>query len=62
MPGVETEVYAKGRSRQYEMTLRFWGPDYFDANSNASAFALNRDNSPAGRHDPATARKLPVYF
>lgn len=53
VPGVETEVYAKGRTRQYEMTLRFWIPDYFDPNSNASAFAVNRDNSAAGKHTAA---------
>ena len=44
-PGVASEIYAKGRSGQYEMTLRYWIPDYFDAHSNASAFAINKDNS-----------------
>ncbi|MGO4439470.1 ABC transporter substrate-binding protein [Rhizobium sp. RAF56] len=44
-PGVASEIYAKGRSGQYEMTLRYWIPDYFDPHSNASAFAINRDNS-----------------
>ncbi len=44
-PGVASEIYAKGRSGKYEMTLRYWIPDYFDPHSNASAFAINRDNS-----------------
>ncbi|MBF9233926.1 ABC transporter substrate-binding protein [Microvirga alba] len=41
-PGVASEVYAKGRARQDEATWRYWIPDYFDPNSNASAFTLNR--------------------
>lgn len=43
-PGVASEIYAKGRSGNYEITLRYWIPDYFDPHSNASAFAINRDN------------------
>ncbi|NTG18511.1 ABC transporter substrate-binding protein [Agrobacterium rhizogenes] len=44
-PGVASEIYAKGRSGQFQMTLRYWIPDYFDPHSNASAFAINKDNS-----------------
>lgn len=44
-PGVASEIYAKGRSGNYQFTLRYWIPDYFDPHSNASAFAINRDNS-----------------
>jgi peptide/nickel transport system substrate-binding protein len=44
-PGVTSEIFAKARSGQYELTLRYWGPDYFDPHSNASAFAINRDNT-----------------
>jgi len=44
-PGVASEIYAKGRSGQYQITLRYWIPDYFDPHSNASAFAINKDNS-----------------
>lgn len=44
-PGVASDIYAKGRSGQYQMTLRYWIPDYFDPHSNASAFSNNRDNS-----------------
>jgi peptide/nickel transport system substrate-binding protein len=44
-PGVASDIYARGRAGKYEMTLRYWIPDYFDPHSNASAFALNKDNS-----------------
>ncbi|MBB6486944.1 ABC transporter substrate-binding protein [Rhizobium lusitanum] len=44
-PGVASDIYARGRSGKFEMTLRYWIPDYFDPHSNASAFAINRDNS-----------------
>lgn len=43
-PGVASDIYARGRSGKYQMTLRYWIPDYFDPHSNASAFAINRDN------------------
>ena len=44
-PGAASDIYARGRSGKYQMTLRYWIPDYFDPHSNASAFAINRDNS-----------------
>ena len=44
-PGVAGDIYARGRSGKFEMTLRYWIPDYFDPHSNASAFAINKDNS-----------------
>lgn len=44
-PGVASDIYAKGRSGNYQVTLRYWIPDYFDPHSNASAFAINKDNS-----------------
>lgn len=44
-PGVASDIYAKGRSGNYQMTLRYWIPDYLDPHSNASAFAINKDNS-----------------
>ena len=40
-----SDIYARGRSGKFEMTLRYWIPDYFDPHSNASAFAINKDNS-----------------
>ncbi|WP_312794435.1 ABC transporter substrate-binding protein [Tianweitania sp.] len=44
-PGAASDIYAKGRSGNYQFTLRYWIPDYLDAHSNASAFAINKDNS-----------------
>lgn len=44
-PGVASDIYTKAREGKYEFTLRYWLPDYFDAHSNASAFAVNKDNS-----------------
>jgi peptide/nickel transport system substrate-binding protein len=44
-PGVASDIYAKARAGKYQMTLRYWIPDYFDPHSNASAFAINKDNS-----------------
>lgn len=43
-PSITSEVYSKIRSRTYEAAILFWIPDYFDAHSNASAFAVNRDD------------------
>ncbi|GGE03284.1 ABC transporter substrate-binding protein [Aureimonas endophytica] len=44
-PGVASDVYARARAGKFQITLRYWIPDYFDSHSNASAFAINRDNS-----------------
>ncbi|WP_237153826.1 ABC transporter substrate-binding protein [Oryzibacter oryziterrae] len=43
-PAVASQFYGKIRGREHEAALLFWIPDYFDAHSNASAFALNRDD------------------
>ena len=46
-PVVASELYGKLRSRTYEAAALYWFPDYFDANSNAAAFALGRgDDGP----------------
>ena len=37
------------RARRHELLLMSWGPDYFDPNSNAEAFAANDDNSDRSR-------------
>jgi peptide/nickel transport system substrate-binding protein len=44
VPEVASDFYGKIRARSDEAALLFWIPDYFDAHSNASAFALNRDD------------------
>ena len=41
---VGSELYAKVRSRTHEASFLFWIPDYFDAHSNASFFAVNRED------------------
>lgn len=44
VPEVAADFYGKVRSRQTEAALLFWIPDYFDAHSNASAFAFNPED------------------
>ncbi len=44
LPGVASEVYGKTRGRTEEAVWLFWVPDYYDAHSTASAFALNRED------------------
>ncbi|HTJ56585.1 MAG TPA: ABC transporter substrate-binding protein [Devosiaceae bacterium] len=44
VPEVASDFYGKIRARSDEAALLFWIPDYFDAHSNASAFAINRDD------------------
>ncbi|MCX5496031.1 ABC transporter substrate-binding protein [Kaistia dalseonensis] len=41
-PVVASELYGKLRARNYEAAALYWFPDYFDANSNAAAFAYGR--------------------
>lgn len=43
-PSVGSQVYARMRARAQQAILLNWTPDYFDAHSNASAFALNHDD------------------
>jgi peptide/nickel transport system substrate-binding protein len=41
---VGSQIYAKVRSQTHQAAILFWIPDYFDAHSNASAFAINRND------------------
>lgn len=41
LPAAGSQVYARVRARQHQAAIRLWIPDYFDAHSNASAFAFN---------------------
>lgn len=41
LPAAGSQVYARVRARQHQAAIRMWLPDYFDAHSNASAFAYN---------------------
>ncbi|WP_380181838.1 ABC transporter substrate-binding protein [Kalamiella sp. sgz302252] len=44
IPGISTEVATSVKAHQYQATLNAWGADYFDPNTNASAFAYNPEN------------------
>jgi peptide/nickel transport system substrate-binding protein len=63
-PVISSELYGKMRSRTYDSALVFWFPDYFDANTNASAFAFGiGDQGPhsvawrAGWNNPSLSAK-----
>ncbi len=43
--GRRQPVYARVRAKQHQAAIRLWIPDYFDAHSNASAFAWNDGKS-----------------
>ncbi len=45
LPAAGSQVYSRVRARQHQAAIRFWIPDYFDAHSNASAFAFNDGKS-----------------
>lgn len=38
------QVLTKMRAREHEVALSAWGTDYFDTNSNAEVFCINKDN------------------
>ncbi|MFM2484856.1 ABC transporter substrate-binding protein [Celerinatantimonas yamalensis] len=44
VPGVSSQVSNDVKQHHYEADLTSWGPDYFDPNTNASAFAYNPNN------------------
>jgi peptide/nickel transport system substrate-binding protein len=58
-PQLASQVYAHVRERTEQAAWLYWIPDYFDANSTAGAFALNREDGTetlawrAGWHIPA---------
>jgi peptide/nickel transport system substrate-binding protein len=63
-PVVASELYGKLRARTYEAAALYWFPDYFDANSNAAAFAFGTgDDGPhtvawrAGWNVPEISKK-----
>ncbi|KFC03804.1 periplasmic substrate-binding component of an ABC superfamily dipeptide transporter [Trabulsiella guamensis ATCC 49490] len=45
LPAAGSQVYARVRAKQHQAAVRLWIPDYFDAHSNASAFAWNDGKS-----------------
>lgn len=44
VPAVGSQVGSLYSARHYEAIWTSWGPDYFDPHTNASAFALNRND------------------
>ena len=63
-PVVASELYGNLRARTYQAAALYWFPDYFDANSNAAAFAYGvGDDGPhtvawrAGWNTPETSAK-----
>lgn len=46
------QVLTKMRARQHQVALSAWGTDYFDANSNAEVFCINKDNSDDAKSKP----------
>ena len=46
------QVLTKMRARQHQIALSAWGTDYFDANSNAEVFCINKDNSDDAKSKP----------
>ncbi|WP_241580858.1 ABC transporter substrate-binding protein [Rosenbergiella nectarea] len=44
IPSLSSEVSAKMASHQFDATVTSWGPDYFDPNTNAAAFATNPED------------------
>ncbi|WP_235669312.1 ABC transporter substrate-binding protein, partial [Pseudomonas savastanoi] len=45
-PLVESELLAKMRARDFQLIFTYWGMDYLDPHSNASAFTYNVANGP----------------
>jgi peptide/nickel transport system substrate-binding protein len=45
----ESELWTRMRSGRFEAVFTYWGPDYVDPNSNASAFALSQPGTLAER-------------
>jgi peptide/nickel transport system substrate-binding protein len=62
-PATGGEVYARVRAQREQAVWLYWIQDYFDANSTASAFALNREDGTktiawrAGWHIPELSRQ-----
>lgn len=50
------QLITKYRARNHQMTLIFWGPDFWDPHSNAKGFAYNIDNSDSAVQSSGTWR------
>jgi len=49
VPGDGGQVLTKYRARSHDIYIGNWGPDYQDPHTNAETFAINYDNSDAGK-------------
>ena len=56
LPATGSQVITRYRARKHEAMLLYWGPDFFDAHSNAKAFAYNVDNSDGAYQSTTTWR------
>ena len=45
----QRQVITRYRARQHQMLMIYWGPDYFDPNTNSETFCVNVDNSDTAR-------------
>ncbi|TCV95165.1 ABC transporter substrate-binding protein [Biostraticola tofi] len=63
VPGISAQVSNNIKSHNYQASLSSWGPDYFDPNTNAAAFAYNPEDGSktlawrANWHIPALSQK-----
>ncbi len=53
LAGEGKQVTTKMRSRQFQMTLMTWFPDFLDPHSNAQAFNYNMDDSDSSQGEAA---------
>ncbi len=56
IPGDGRQTLTKYRGRQHDIYIGQWGADYQDPNTNASVFALNKDNSDDAKSKPLAWR------
>jgi peptide/nickel transport system substrate-binding protein len=56
IPEEQKTLLTKYRARQHQLLLVYWGPDYMDPHTNASAFAYNPDNSDTAKSKPVAWR------
>ena len=56
VPEEQKTLLTKYRARQHQMLLVYWGPDYMDPHTNASAFAYNPNNSDDAKSKPVAWR------
>ena len=65
-PVVESDLWGKMRGRDFQAIFTYWGADYLDPNTNASAFAYNVPGgpkpwpgAPSGAFPPSARKRVP---